>query len=117
MPDAKGTKKVATEIMFFDKDRTVTIWGLDPHYLTIDQCIGLSKLFASLAEIDESISEIGYNEETEITWLSLDNGIILTSLRGEDTLFQVINSSNGEETFHKTYQTAWDYQGEIFSAG
>lgn len=75
------------------------------------EAIGLSKVFEAYAEEvgSEYIMEIGFNPNSGIVYIALENGISICSSIGGDVEYLATDYDGFEETFFETYEEALDY--------
>lgn len=88
--------------------QTITIHGFDSHSLCYLEALGMSKIFEAYAEIGEQIEDggIGFNPNTGYVYISLENGISICSMLGQEVVYLVTNFDTGEDTFFDNYKDA-----------
>jgi len=74
------------------------------------EALGFSKVFEAYYELTgiEDIMEIGFNDNSGIVYIALDNGIAICSAFGNDVEFLVSDPETSEETFFDDYELAID---------
>lgn len=89
---------------------TITIHNFNGDSIPYCEAQGLAKVFQAYADhcTNESIMEggIGFNENSGIVYLALENGVTICSSFGHDVEYLVTISETGEETFYYTYEYA-----------
>jgi len=93
----------------------LTLNGLN-RYLAYCEAQGLAKCFQAYADnaFNESIFEIGFNENSGYTYIVLElTNITICSLMGNDVEYLVTNFDNGEELFFNTYDEALEQLNTI----
>ena len=72
------------------------------------EALGFSKVFEAYAEEtgSEDIMEIGFNANSGIVYIALENGISICSMLGRNVVYLVTNMEDGEETFFDIYEDA-----------
>lgn len=90
--------------------KNLTIYGLTESIAALE-AQGLSKVFDSYSDFcsGEEIMQIGFNSFTGYIFIALDNGIQIGSCLGQDVVYIVTDTMNGDEEFFDTYQEALNY--------
>lgn len=75
------------------------------------EAIGFSKVFEAYAEEvgSEYIMEIGFNANSGIVYIALENGISICSSIGGDVEFLTMDYDDNEETFFDSYEEALEF--------
>lgn len=75
------------------------------------EAMGLSICFAAYAKhcSQETIYNIGFNENTGYVFIALENGITICSSFGHDAEFIIIDDINCKEEFFESYEEAEDF--------
>ena len=87
----------------------MTIHNFNGDVIPYCEAQGLAKVFQAYADhcTNESIFEIGFNENSGYVYIALDGlNITICSMLGRDVEYLVTNFDNGEETFFDTYEEA-----------
>lgn len=89
---------------------TITIHNFNGDSIPYCEAQGLAKVFQAYADhaTNESILEggIGFNENSGIVYIALENGVSICSSFGHDVEYLVTDFEDGEETFYDTYDEA-----------
>jgi hypothetical protein len=89
---------------------TITIHNFNGDSIPYCEAQGLAKVFQAYADhaTNESIMEggIGFNENSGIVYIALENGIQICSAFGHDVEYLVTDSENGHEEFFNFYEDA-----------
>lgn len=89
---------------------TITIHNFNGDSIPYCEAQGLAKVFQAYADhaTNESIIEggIGFNENSGIVYIALENGVTICSMLGRDVEYLVTDFEDGEETFYDTYDEA-----------
>lgn len=90
----------------------LTINGFDSSSMCYLEALGMSKVFASYAEIGEDIIEggIGFNPNSGYVYIALENGVTICSMLGRDVEYLVTDFNDGEEHFFDTYEEAETFE-------
>lgn len=90
-----------------NSQNTLTIHGISD---SIAHCeaMGLSKILSCYATscAGETIESIGFNPNSGYTYLALENGIQIVSMLGRDVEFLTVQSTDGCERWHDSYEEA-----------
>lgn len=75
------------------------------------EAIGFSRVFNAYAnEVgSEEIMEIGFNANSGIVYIALENGITICSAFGEEVEFLTMDYDDNEETFFESYDEALEF--------
>jgi hypothetical protein len=89
---------------------TITIHNFNGDSIPYCEAQGLAKVFQAYADhaTNESILEggIGFNENSGIVYIALENGVSICSSFGHDVEYLVTDFEDGGETFYNTYEEA-----------
>lgn len=96
------------------KNRTLQIHGISEFYgPAYCEAQGLSKVFQAYADhcVNECIMDggIGFNENSGIVYIALENGVTICSMLGNDVEFLKVDADNGNEHFFDTYIEALQF--------
>lgn len=89
----------------------LTIYGLSTDGIAYCEAKGLSKVFAAYAEDTggrECIMYIGFNSNSGIVYIALENSVQICSSFGQDVDYLVTDTETGEESWYNTYDEAID---------
>jgi hypothetical protein len=94
---------------------TLTIHGFESSSICHLEAIGMSKVFAAYASINEDMMQggIGFNPNSGYVYIALENGISICSMLGADVEYLVTDFYNGEEGFFDTYEEAEKFNSTI----
>ena len=92
--------------------KNLTINGLGEN-VAYCEAKGLSKCFDFYAEncAHETITGIGFNENSGNIYIALENGITIASCVGQDLVFYK-NGCSGEEFYFENYEDALNFNEE-----
>jgi hypothetical protein len=97
----------------------LTIYNLSNDGICFCEAQGLSKVFQAYADYctGEAIIEggIGFNPNSGIVYIALENGVSICSMLGQDVSYLVTNCENGNEYFLNTYEEALNY--DVYEIG
>ena len=89
---------------------TITIHNFNGDSIPYCEAQGLAKVFQAYADhcTNESILEggIGFNENSGIVYIALDNGVSICSSFGHDVEYLVTDFEDGNEEFFEFYEDA-----------
>ena len=89
---------------------TITIHNFNGDSIPYCEAQGLAKVFQAYADhaTNESILEggIGFNENSGIVYIALENGVSICSAFGQDVEYLVTDFENGDEEFFELYEDA-----------
>jgi len=87
------------------------IEGIKNNSIPVLEAIGFSKVFEAYAEEvgSEEIMEIGFNANSGIVYIALENGISICSAFGNDVEYLTMDYDDNEETFFDTYEEALQF--------
>ena len=100
------------------KNRTLQIHGISEFYgPAYCEAQGLAKVFQAYADhcVNECIMDggIGFNENSGIVYISLENGVTICSMLGNDVEYMVSNFDTGNEYFFDTYHEASTFEVDL----
>lgn len=97
----------------------LTIHNLSNEGICFCEAQGLSKVFQAYADYcaGEIIIEggIGFNPNSGIVYIALENGVSICSMLGQDVSYLVTNCDNGNEYFLETYEEALNF--DVYEIG
>lgn len=100
-------------------ENTITIHNFNGDTIAYCEAQGLAKVFQAYADhaTNESILEggIGFNENSGIVYIALENGVTICSSFGHDVEYLVTDFENGEEEFLDSYEEAVEAQEKLNS--
>jgi hypothetical protein len=100
------------------KNRTFQIHGISEFYgPAYCEAQGLAKVFQAYADhcVNECImyGGIGFNENSGIVYIALENGVTICSMMGNDVEYLVTNYDTGNEYFFDTYEEASTFEVDL----
>lgn len=80
--------------------------GFKDNIICALEAMGLAKCFDAYADINESILEIGFNENSGAVYITMENNISILSRLGRRVEYLFTDLDNGEEFFFDNYTDA-----------
>jgi hypothetical protein len=94
-------------------ESTILIYGLSNARIAYCEAQGLSKCFAAYANCSgATIESIGFNSNSGYVYISLENGVQICSMLGQDVDYIVTDYDTGEDVCLDDYDTAVNYEFE-----